>query len=79
MRLTKERDGGGDGGGSAAGGVGADPQHTVDIILRRGSLYLLHGDSRYKYAHSILSRSATGSAMVFRQRRISIMLRDVKE
>lgn len=44
----------------------------IDIRLPRRSLYMLHGESRYKWGHAILGESDQCP----RERRISIILRD---
>jgi alkylated DNA repair protein alkB family protein 7 len=50
---------------------------TVDILLKRRSLYIMTGEARYKYTHSILgpSDSLFGDKPVPRERRVSVMFR----
>lgn len=61
--------------GLAVGGMMRDGRpvpRQIDIQLPRRSLYMLHGDSRYKWGHAILG----SSGRCRRERRISLILRD---
>ncbi|EOD40793.1 hypothetical protein EMIHUDRAFT_251025 [Emiliania huxleyi CCMP1516] len=55
----------------------ADPAAAFDLLLPRRSLYVLRGEARYRWAHSLpLQPSFEGQSLPPKSRRISVLLRD---
>lgn len=55
----------------------ADPAAAFDLLLPRRSLYVLRGEARYRWAHSLpLQPSFEGQSLPPKSRRISVILRD---
>lgn len=54
-----------------------NPNAIVDVLLKRKSLYIMEGASRYDFKHAILSKneSVYNGKIIARTRRISIICR----
>ena len=58
----------------------ASEEETFRLLLRPGSVYVMAGESRFRFTHAIAHAEQTfGGQAVTRARRISVMLRDYAE